>query len=85
MYAIRSYYADFVRGIYWIIDKNKGGIYNFVAPAQVDYRSFIFSLAATLNNPVKIRIPALFFRVFVITSYSIHYTKLYESIYRKKI
>ncbi len=57
--------SDFVRGIYWIIDKNKGGIYNFVAPAQVDYRSFIFSLAATLNNPVKIRIPALFFRVLL--------------------
>ena len=65
MYAIRSYYALFLDEIGILSPSAQGKLLRVLQEGEVDRLGS--------SAPIKVDV-----RVIVITSYSIHYTKLYE-------
>jgi len=50
--------ADAIRAIYWSIEnKNARGIYNLVAPENIDNKTFTKTLAESLNRPAIFTVP----------------------------
>ena len=95
MYAIRSYYAcqdQFCEGLLVLAGRNK----NKIVETLRHYKIEITKIRATIGPTITLYeiVPAPGVRIskiknleddiaFVITSYSIHYTKLYEIIKEK--
>ena len=92
MYAIRSYYAGTQQSIIWndniaenvMIELFKGGFLDSVITISTPSDgSFIWDIPANtvLDSDYTIKLTSVSDPgLFVITSYSIHYTKLYENL-----
>jgi uncharacterized protein len=56
--------ADAIRAIRWCIEnKNAQGIYNLVAPENIDNRTFTRTLAESLNRPVIFTVPEFVLKI----------------------
>ena len=76
MYAIRSYYVAFNEGTLAYITGGKH-VGEFAKVIEVEKRT-LYSDIVTLENKDGEKFKTIKPYVFVITSYSIHYTKLYD-------
>lgn len=57
--------SDFVKGIFWIAEHNLSGIYNFVAPSEVDYNDFIRALGSGMKKKIYFRIRESWIRLIL--------------------